>query len=69
MATNENTLNAAKSILDIINLINALLPSALRAFALIRAESGMTDEEIIAAATSLNDEDRARLLAIINAGS
>ena len=58
--------NTLSLILQIIQLGGALLPLALKAYGEIRAQSGMTDEEILAHATHLNDENRARLLEIIN---
>lgn len=59
----DNTLNL---IIQIINLGGTLLPLALAAYAEIKAESGMTDEEILARATELNAANRERLLEIIN---
>lgn len=58
--------NTLSLILQIIQLGGALLPTALKAYAEIRAQSGMTDEEILAHATDLNAANKARLLEIIN---
>lgn len=58
--------NTLKLILEIINLGGTLLPIALAAYNEIKQESGLSDEEIMARATHLNDENKARLLAVIN---
>ncbi len=56
----------------ILALINAairvggeLVPIALRAYAALKTESGLTDDELIAASRKLNDEDAAKLEALI----
>ncbi len=61
-----------QSLIDILDLINKaitiggeLVPVALRAYAAIKAESGMTDEQLIAEATKLNEEDATKLAALL----
>jgi hypothetical protein len=56
----------------ILELINAaikiggdIVPIALRAYAALRAETGMTDEELTAKARELNDADGIKLAALI----
>lgn len=53
------------SILELINKViktgGELVPVALRAYNALRAESGMTDDELIAAAESLNAADKTKL--------
>jgi len=56
----------------ILALINAaikiggdIVPIALRAYAALKSETGMTDAELIAASRKLNDEDAAKLEALI----
>lgn len=56
----------------ILALINAaikiggdIVPIALRAYAALRAESGLTDQELIDRARSLNQADAAKLAALI----
>lgn len=56
----------------ILALINAaikiggdIVPIALRAYAALRAESGLTDQELIERARSLNQTDAAKLAALI----
>ena len=56
----------AQTVLELLEMINALLPAALAAYAAIKAESGQSDDEILDAAKVTNAENRARLLAIIN---
>ncbi len=56
----------AQTVLELLEMINALLPDALAAYAAIKAESGQSDDEILDAAKVTNAENRARLLAIIN---
>ena len=58
--------------LAILELINAavkiggdIVPIALRAYAALKAESGMTDDELIAAARQLNEEDATKLVALL----
>jgi len=60
------------TIIAILELINKaikiggeILPIALRAYAALKAESGMSDEQLIAEAKKLNDEDAAKLKALI----
>lgn len=60
------------NIVAILALINAaikiggkILPIALRAYAALRAETGMTDEELIAAARTLNEADADKLAALL----
>lgn len=57
------------AILDLItkgiSIGGELLPIALRAYAALKAESGMTDDELIAEAKKLNDEDAVKLAALI----
>lgn len=60
------------TIIAVLELINRaikiggeLVPIALRAFAAIKAESGMTDEQLIAEARTLNDEDGLKLAALL----
>jgi hypothetical protein len=58
-----------QSILDLINkaisIGGEILPVALRAYAALKAESGMTDEQLIAAARTLNEQDAAKLAALL----
>lgn len=56
----------------ILALINAaikiggdIVPIALRAYAALRAESGLTDQELIDRARALNQTDAAKLQALI----
>lgn len=56
----------------ILALINAaikiggdIVPIALRAYAALRAESGLTDQELIDRARALNQADAAKLAALI----
>lgn len=56
----------------ILELINAaikiggeIVPIALRAYAALKAESGLTDEELIARARDLNDSDGLKLQLLI----
>lgn len=42
-----------------------IVPIAVRAYAALKAETGMTDEQLIAAAKELNDEDAAKLIALL----
>lgn len=57
------------ALLELINKAIAtggeLIPIALRAFAAIRAETGMTDEELTAEARKLNDQDADKLAALL----
>lgn len=61
--------NNLQAILDLINkaitIGGELVPVALRAFAALKAEADMTDEELIAAARSLNEEDAIKLAALL----
>jgi hypothetical protein len=57
---------------SILELINAaikiggdVLPIALRAYAALKAESGMSDDQFVAALNKLNPEDGAKLAALI----
>ena len=57
----------------ILELINAaikiggdILPIALRAYAALKAESGLTDEELIERARALNVDDAIKLAALIS---
>lgn len=57
----------------ILELINAaikiggeIVPIALRAYAALRAESGLTDEELIAKARDLNEADAIKLTALLS---
>lgn len=58
-----------QAILDLINKAIAiggeLVPIALRAYTALRAESGMTDDELISAARTLNEEDAVKLAALL----
>ena len=58
--------------LAILELINAavrlggeIVPIALRAYAALKAETGMSDEELIAASRQLNEEDATKLVALL----
>ena len=42
-----------------------IVPIALRAYAALKAESGLTDDQLIAMARELNDEDAAKLVALL----
>ena len=42
-----------------------IVPIALRAYAELKAESGLTDDQLIAMARELNDEDAAKLVALL----
>lgn len=42
-----------------------LLPLALRAYAALKAESGLTDEELITKARELNEADALKLAALL----
>ena len=57
------------AILDLINraiLIGGdLLPIALRAYSALKAESGMTDDELTAASRELNDSAAEKLQGLI----
>ncbi len=48
-----------------VKLGGEIVPIALRAYAAIKAESGMTDEELTAASMGLNDTDRVKLLTLL----
>jgi len=56
-------------ILDLINkaisIGGEIVPVALRAYAALKAESGLTDEQLIAAARTLNEKDAAKLAALL----
>lgn len=64
--------NSITSILDLINnaikIGGELVPIALRAYAALRAESGMSDEQLLQAASDLNDVDAAKLSALLAEG-
>lgn len=56
----------------ILELINAavklggdIVPIALRAYAALKAETGLTDEELTAKARELNDADGLKLAALL----
>ena len=51
------------NIVAILALINAAIK--IRAYAALRAETGMTDEELIAAARTLNEADADKLAALL----
>lgn len=57
------------SILDLINnairIGGELVPIALRAYAALRDESGLTDDELTAKSRTLNDEAGAKLRDLI----
>lgn len=61
--------NNLQTILELINagikIGGEILPIALRAYAALKAESGMTDEQLIAAARTLNEEDAVKLAALL----
>ncbi len=57
---------------SILELINAaikiggeIVPIALRAYAALKAESGLTDDELIAKARDLNEADGIKLAALL----
>lgn len=57
------------AILDLINKAIAiggeLVPVALKAYAAIKAETNMTDDQLIAESRKLNDEDAGKLAALL----
>ena len=60
------------SILAILALINGaiklggdILPIALKAYSALRAESGLSDDELTSMAATLNNADNEKLLALI----
>lgn len=57
------------SVLALINAAFALggeiVPIALKAYNAIKGESGMTDDQLIAAAETLNDADKQKLADLI----
>jgi len=60
------------AILAVLELINRaiaiggeIVPIALRAYAAIKAETGMTDDQLIAEAEKLNQDDAAKLTALL----
>ena len=58
-----------QSILDLINAAvkigGEIVPIALKAYTALKAESGMSDDQLIAAAKKLNEEDAAKLVALL----
>jgi hypothetical protein len=62
-------MNDINAILELINAAikigGDIVPVALRAYAALKAETGMTDDELIAASRTLNDEDAAKLAKLI----
>lgn len=61
--------NNLQSILDLINkgiqIGGEVVPIALKAYSALKAESGMTDQELLASAKALNAEDAAKLQALL----
>ena len=57
------------AILELINkailLGGEIVPIALRAFAALKAESGLTDDELIAKARNLNEADATKLATLL----